>query len=55
LLAGGALPGPLYKQAVAELGQDGLNHVVFVVAQYCIVSLTLNAFDVPAEEYSSAF
>jgi 4-carboxymuconolactone decarboxylase len=50
LLAGGALPDPLYKHGVGVLGQDGLNHVVFVVAQYCLVSLTLNAFDVPAEE-----
>ena len=50
LLRGGPLPGPLYKHAVAKLGQDGLNHVVFTVAQYCLVSMTLNAYDVPAED-----
>jgi len=51
LLQGGVLPGPLYKHAIAALGQDGLSHLVYVVGQYCLVSITLNAFDVPAEEY----
>lgn len=51
LLKGGVLPAPLYKHAVATLGQDGFNHLVYIVGQYCIVSLTLNAFDVPAEDH----
>ena len=50
LLEGGVLPGPLFKHAVDGLGRDGFNRVVFVVAQYFLVSMTLNAFDVPAEE-----
>lgn len=50
LLQGGALPAPLFKHAVDGLGLDGFNRVVFLVAQYCLVSITLNAFDVPAEE-----
>jgi hypothetical protein len=50
LVMGGVLPGPLFKQAIAGLGRDGFNHVVFLVAQYCLVSVTLNAFDVRAEE-----
>ena len=50
LLKGGVLPGPLYKQAVEKLGMDGYNRIVFVASQYCLVSLTLNAFDVPAED-----
>lgn len=50
LLRGGVLPGPLYKHAVETLGRDGFNRIVFVTAQYCLVSLTLNAFDVPAED-----
>ena len=50
LVMGGGLPGPLFKQAIAGLGRDGFNHVVFLVAQYCLVSVTLNAFDVRAEE-----
>jgi 4-carboxymuconolactone decarboxylase len=49
LLRGGVLPGPVYKQAVAQIGQDGLNEIVFLVGLYCVVSCTLNAFDVPSE------
>jgi 4-carboxymuconolactone decarboxylase len=49
LLKGGVLPGPLFKHAVAGLGQDGVNQVVFLVGLYCLVSMTLNAFDVPSE------
>ena len=48
LLKGGVLPAPLFKHAIDKLGLDGYNRIVFVVAQYCLVSLTLNAFDVPA-------
>ncbi len=50
LLKGGVVPTPLFKRAVGELGLDGYNHVIFLTAQYCLVSMTLNAFDVPAEE-----
>ena len=50
LLEGGALPAPLFKHALTVLGQHGFNHLVYVVGQYCLVSMTLNAFDVPAEE-----
>ena len=50
LVKGGVLPGPLFKRAVSGLGLDGFNHVVFLVGQYCLVSMTLNAFDIPAEE-----
>ena len=49
LLKGGVLPDPLAKHAVEGLGLDGFNRVVFLTAQYCLVSITLNAFDVPAE------
>ena len=47
LLAGGTFPGPLYERAVVVVGQEGFNHLVYVVGQYCLVSMTLNAFDVP--------
>jgi 4-carboxymuconolactone decarboxylase len=49
LLRGGVLPDAVYKQAVAQIGQDGLNEIVFLVGLYCVVSFTLNAFDVPSE------
>jgi len=50
LLRGGVLPDPLYKYAVDQLGRDGFNRVVFLVGLYCLVSMTLGAFDVPSEE-----
>jgi 4-carboxymuconolactone decarboxylase len=46
LLKGGVLPGPLFEHAMDRLGRDGFNHVVFIVGQYCLVSVTLNAFDI---------
>ena len=48
LLKGGVVPAPLFEHAVHQLGQDGVNRVVFQVGLYCLVSMTLNAFDVPA-------
>ena len=50
LLRGGVLPGPLYSHAVERLGRDGFNRVVFLVGVYCLVSVTLGAFDVPSED-----
>jgi len=52
LVKGGVLPAPLFKRAVSGLGLDGFNRVVFLVGQYCLVSTTLNAFDVPARSSS---
>ena len=47
LLKGGVVPAPLFKRSVEGPGLDGYNHVVFLTAQYCLVSMTLNPFDVP--------
>ena len=47
LLDGGVLPAPVYDRALALLGQDALNAVVFSVAQYTFVGVMLNAYDVP--------
>ena len=49
LLGGGVLPRPLYDLGLAEFGQDGLNAVIFTVAQYSFVAVMLNAYDVPDE------
>ncbi len=46
LLKGDALPTLLFNRGVDELGLDGFNHVIFLTAQYCLVSMTLNASDV---------
>lgn len=48
LLRGGAVPGPLYDAAVAELGQAGFDQIVFVVVHYIALGVLLNAYDVPA-------
>lgn len=50
LLKGGVVPAPLFKDAIDRLGLDGFNRVVFHVGLYCLVSMTLNAFDVPADD-----
>ncbi len=50
LLAGGVLPGAIYRAARDRFGQGGLNELVFWVGLYAQVSITLNAFDVPSEE-----
>jgi 4-carboxymuconolactone decarboxylase len=55
LLSGGALPGPVYRHAVKELGQDGFDHLVYLVSQYCLVSMSLNAYSVPEEDDWAAF
>lgn len=47
LLDGGVLPRPLYDRGLAVLGQDGLNAVIFTVAQYAFVAVMLNAYAVP--------
>lgn len=49
LLRGGALPGPVFRNAVEELGQDGFDHLVYLVSQYCLVAMSLNAYDIPEE------
>ncbi|MBR7827867.1 hypothetical protein KDK95_16225 [Actinospica sp. MGRD01-02] len=48
LARGGELPGPLYDAAVATLGQDGFDAVVFITIHYLALGTLLNAYDVPA-------
>jgi len=36
-----------YAQAISQWNEEGLIELVSVVGYYCLVSLTLNAFDVP--------
>ncbi|WP_422743473.1 carboxymuconolactone decarboxylase family protein [Mycobacterium sp. WMMD1722] len=50
LLRGGPLPGPVFRHAVDELGKDGFEHLVYLVSQYCLVSMSLNAYDIPEED-----
>jgi 4-carboxymuconolactone decarboxylase len=50
LARGGVLPEPLYRLAVDTFGQHGANELFYLVGLYSLVSVTLNAFNVPVPE-----
>ena len=50
LVNGGVLPEPAYRLAVRTFGQHGANELIFLVGLYCLVSMTLNGFNVPVPE-----
>ena len=50
LVRGGVLPEPLYRLAVETFGQHGTNELIYLVGLYSLVSVTLNAFNVPVPE-----
>jgi hypothetical protein len=50
LVNGGTLPEPCYRLAVATFGQHGANELIYLVGLYCLVSMTLNGFNVPVPE-----
>lgn len=50
LLHHGTLPELNYRQAVDEFGQHGAAELIYLVGLYCLVSITLNGFNVPVPE-----
>jgi 4-carboxymuconolactone decarboxylase len=50
LVRGGTLPEPIYRLAVKTFGQHGTNELIYLVGLYCLVSTTLNGFNVPVPE-----
>ncbi len=50
LVNGGVLPFITYKKAVKAFGEDGAAEFISLVGLYCMVSLTLNGFDVPTPD-----
>lgn len=50
LARGGVLPEPLYRLGRTTFGQKGLDELIYLVGLYCLVSVTLNGFDVPVPE-----
>ncbi|HVM77637.1 MAG TPA: 4-carboxymuconolactone decarboxylase [Stellaceae bacterium] len=54
LVSGGVLPELTYRQAVAQFGVAGAAELISLVGLYCMVSVTLNGFDVPVPEASDA-
>ena len=47
LLRGGILPELLYMKAVERFGKEGAAELIYLVGLYCMISITLNGFDVP--------
>jgi 4-carboxymuconolactone decarboxylase len=47
LVGTGGLPDLNYRQAEQAFGKHGAAELVFLVGFYCLVSVTLNGFDVP--------
>lgn len=45
LLTTGRVPNDLYRRGVAVLGERGMVELVGILGYYCLVSLTLNAFE----------
>lgn len=50
LVNGGVLPEPIYRLAVETFGHHGTNELIYLVGLYCLVSTTLNGFNVPVPE-----
>ena len=46
----GVLPELSYRQAVTAFGEHGAAELIYLVGLYCLVSVTLNGFDVPVPE-----
>ncbi len=51
LVRGGVLPQVCYSEALMLFGQAGVNELIYLVGTYCLVSVTLNGFNVPAPEH----
>jgi len=52
LVSGSVLPELVYRQAVATFGEEGTAELIYLFGLYCLVSVTLNGFDVPVPEGS---
>jgi 4-carboxymuconolactone decarboxylase len=54
LVGHGVLPELTYRQAVKAFGEHGAAELIYLVGLYCLVSVTLNGFDVPVPEPDAA-
>jgi len=50
LVGGHVLPELTYRQAVDAFGENGAAELIYLVGLYCLVSCTLNGFDVPVPQ-----
>ena len=53
LVSGGVLPELSYRQSIAAFGEEGTGEFINLVGLYCMVSVTLNGFDVPVPDTRS--
>jgi hypothetical protein len=49
-LAAGPLPAIVYRSAVNAFGEEATAELIYLVGLYCMVSTTLNGFNVPLPE-----
>ena len=47
LVNGGVLSDLLYNQSVKYFNEEGTAELIYLIGLYCMVSITLNGFDVP--------
>jgi alkylhydroperoxidase family enzyme len=50
LVGGGVLPELAYRHAVETFGEAATAEFIYLVGLYCLVSVTLNGFDVPVPD-----
>jgi len=50
LVGGGVLPELTYRAAIEQFGQLGASELSYLIGLYCMVSVTLNSFDVPVPD-----
>jgi len=50
LVNGGVLPELTWRAAVEQFGQHGAAELSYLIGLYCLVSVTLNTFDVPVPD-----
>ena len=50
LVSGGVLPELTYRAAVEQFGEHGAAELSYLIGLNCMVSVTLNTFDVPVPD-----
>jgi hypothetical protein len=50
LVSGGVLPELTWRAGVAAFAPHGAAELSYLIGLYCMVSVTLNTFDVPVSE-----
>jgi 4-carboxymuconolactone decarboxylase len=50
LVSGGVLPELTYRAAVEQFGKHGAAELSYLIGLYCLVSVTLNTFDIPVPD-----